>query len=159
MHYFLCLLLASVKECFRIFSSLDAECRCHFSQRKLTVSLLAFSLAYTHIRDQILSRLLQVLHADFRLDYCRLWQALIRGDMSGVERYSRRLGAGDLYPLFACVLTARSWTSVNAGISSVPVTQSEVWAHAQFMYRSRSTTFHSWESVYSCFSFSIVLVF
>ncbi|XP_029682702.1 aarF domain-containing protein kinase 1 isoform X1 [Takifugu rubripes] len=69
--------------------------------------------------------LYQVLHAEFRLDYCRLWQALIRGDMSGVERYSRRLGAGDLYPLFACVLTARSWTSVNAGISSVPVTQSE----------------------------------
>ncbi|XP_038585745.1 aarF domain-containing protein kinase 1-like [Micropterus salmoides] len=45
--------------------------------------------------------------------------------MSGVERYSRRLGAGDLYPLFACVLTARSWTAVNAGISSVPVTHSE----------------------------------
>lgn len=69
---------------------------------------------------------LQVLQPDFRLDYCRLWQALIKGDMSGVERYSRRLGAGDLYPLFACVLTARSWTSVNAGISSVPVTKFEV---------------------------------
>lgn len=80
----------------------------------------------------MLSRLLQVLHADFRLDYCRLWQALIKGNISGVERYSRRLGAGDLYPLFACVLTARSWTSVNAGISSLPVTQSEVGAHAQF---------------------------
>ncbi|KAJ4939527.1 hypothetical protein JOQ06_028975 [Pogonophryne albipinna] len=69
--------------------------------------------------------LYQVLEPDFRLDYCRLWQALIRGDMSGVERYSRRLGAGDLFPLFACVLTARSWTAVNAGISSVPVTHSE----------------------------------
>ncbi|XP_044230899.1 aarF domain-containing protein kinase 1 isoform X3 [Thunnus albacares] len=69
--------------------------------------------------------LYQVLQPDFRLDYCRLWQALIEGDMSGVECYSRRLGAGDLYPLFACVLTARSWTAVNAGISSVPVTHSE----------------------------------
>ncbi|CAK6974343.1 aarF domain-containing protein kinase 1 [Scomber scombrus] len=67
----------------------------------------------------------KVLQPDFRLDYCRLWQALIKGDMSGVERYSRSLGAGDLYPLFACVLTARSWTAVNAGISSVPVTHSE----------------------------------
>ncbi|KAF3844307.1 hypothetical protein F7725_007470 [Dissostichus mawsoni] len=47
---------------------------------------------------------------------------LDHGDMSGVERYSRRLGAGDLFALFACVLTARSWTAVNAGISSVPVT-------------------------------------
>ncbi|KAL3048737.1 aarF domain-containing protein kinase 1 [Trematomus bernacchii] len=69
--------------------------------------------------------LYQVLEPDFRLDYCRLWQALIRGDMSGVELYSRRLGAGDLFALFACVLTARSWTAVNAGISSVPVTHSE----------------------------------
>lgn len=46
--------------------------------------------------------------------------------MSGVERYSLRLGAGDLYALFACVVTSRSWTAVNAGISSVPVTRSEV---------------------------------
>uniref|UniRef100_A0A3P8TC70 AarF domain-containing protein kinase 1 n=1 Tax=Amphiprion percula TaxID=161767 RepID=A0A3P8TC70_AMPPE len=69
--------------------------------------------------------LYQVLQPDFRLDYCRLWQALINSDMSGMERYSRRLGAGDLYPLFACVLTARSWKAVNAGISSVPVTHSE----------------------------------
>ncbi|XP_032356038.1 aarF domain-containing protein kinase 1 isoform X3 [Etheostoma spectabile] len=69
--------------------------------------------------------LYQVLESDFRLNYCRLWQALIKGDMSGVERYSLRLGAGDLYPLFACVLTARSWTAINVGISSVPVTHSE----------------------------------
>ncbi|XP_059210038.1 aarF domain-containing protein kinase 1 [Centropristis striata] len=69
--------------------------------------------------------LYQTLQPDFRLDYCQLWQALIKGDMSGVERYSLRLGAGDLYPLFACVLTARSWNAINAGISSVPVTHSE----------------------------------
>uniref|UniRef100_A0A1A7YFC1 AarF domain-containing protein kinase 1 n=2 Tax=Iconisemion striatum TaxID=60296 RepID=A0A1A7YFC1_9TELE len=69
--------------------------------------------------------LYQVLQPDFRMDYCRLWMSLINGDMSGVERYSRRLGAGDLFPLFACVLTARSWTAVNTGISSVPVTQAE----------------------------------
>ncbi|KAM9355874.1 aarF domain-containing protein kinase 1 [Pholidichthys leucotaenia] len=69
--------------------------------------------------------LYQVLQPDFRMDYCRLWQALINGDMSGVERYSRRLGAGDLYPLFACVLTARSWNAVNTGISAVPVTHAE----------------------------------
>lgn len=69
--------------------------------------------------------LYQVLNQDFRLNYCKLWQSLIRGDMKGIERYSRQLGAGDLYPLFACVLTARSWKSVNTGISQTPVTQSE----------------------------------
>ncbi|XP_029349168.1 aarF domain-containing protein kinase 1 isoform X1 [Echeneis naucrates] len=69
--------------------------------------------------------LYQSLEEDFRVNYCRLWQALIKGNMSKVEQYSRRLGAGDLYPLFACVLTARSWTAVSSGISSVPVTNSE----------------------------------
>lgn len=60
------------------------------------------------------------------MNYCRLWQSLIKGDMKGIERYSRRLGAGDLYPLFACVLTARSWGSVSTGISQTPVTSAEV---------------------------------
>ncbi|XP_034015519.1 aarF domain-containing protein kinase 1 [Thalassophryne amazonica] len=69
--------------------------------------------------------LYQVLHSEFRLNYCHLWQALIKGDMSAVERYSRRLGAGDLYPLFACVLSARSWKAINAGITSTPVTHFE----------------------------------
>ncbi|XP_075782903.1 aarF domain-containing protein kinase 1 isoform X5 [Pelodiscus sinensis] len=69
--------------------------------------------------------LYQVLTQKFRLDYCRLWQSLIKADMKRVQKYSRRLGAGDLYPLFACMLTARSWDSVNRGIDRSPVTASE----------------------------------
>lgn len=137
--------------------------RCRMSSSflpKKAASLFPFSSSCTPMRDQILSCLLQVLHTDFRLDYCRLWKALITGDMSAVERYSRRLGAGDLYPLFACVLTARSWTSVNAGISSVPVTQSEVGAHTQVMCCSRPTTCRCSECLYSCvFFFFDCLVF
>lgn len=68
----------------------------------------------------------QVLSESFRMDYCRLWQALIKADMKRVQKYSRRLGAGDLYPLFACMLTARSWESVNRGIDQSPVSASEV---------------------------------
>ncbi|KAM6074025.1 aarF domain-containing protein kinase 1 isoform 2-T4 [Chlamydotis macqueenii] len=68
---------------------------------------------------------LQVLSESFRMDYCRLWQALIKADMKRVQKYSRRLGAGDLYPLFACMLTARSWESVNRGIDRSPVSASE----------------------------------
>ncbi|XP_042725022.1 aarF domain-containing protein kinase 1 isoform X1 [Lagopus leucura] len=69
--------------------------------------------------------LYQVLSESFRMDYCRLWQALIKADMKRVQKYSRRLGAGDLYPLFACMLTARSWESVNRGIDQSPVSASE----------------------------------
>lgn len=68
----------------------------------------------------------QVLSDSFRMDYCRLWQALIKADMKRVQKYSQRLGAGDLYPLFACMLTARSWESVNRGIDQSPVSASEV---------------------------------
>ncbi|XP_050753450.1 aarF domain-containing protein kinase 1 isoform X2 [Gymnogyps californianus] len=69
--------------------------------------------------------LYQVLSESFRMDYCRLWQALIKADMKRVQKYSRRLGAGNLYPLFACMLTARSWESVNRGIDRSPVSASE----------------------------------
>ncbi|XP_049755436.1 aarF domain-containing protein kinase 1 isoform X1 [Elephas maximus indicus] len=69
--------------------------------------------------------LYQVLTEEFRLDYCHLWQSLIWTDMKKVKEYSQRLGAGELYPLFACMLTARSWNSVNRGISQAPVTATE----------------------------------
>ncbi|XP_072314006.1 aarF domain-containing protein kinase 1 isoform X1 [Eucyclogobius newberryi] len=69
--------------------------------------------------------LYQVLQPDFRVEYCKLWQALINQDLKEMEQSSRRLGAGDLYPLFVCVLTARSWTAVNSGISAAPITHSE----------------------------------
>ncbi|XP_009426480.1 aarF domain-containing protein kinase 1 isoform X2 [Pan troglodytes] len=69
--------------------------------------------------------LYQVLTEEFRLNYCHLWQSLIWTDMKRVKEYSQRLGAGDLYPLFACMLTARSWDSVNRGISQAPVTATE----------------------------------
>ncbi|XP_040598613.1 aarF domain-containing protein kinase 1 isoform X3 [Mesocricetus auratus] len=69
--------------------------------------------------------LYQVLTEEFRLDYCRLWQSLIWTDMERVKKYSQRLGAAELYPLFACMLTARSWDSVKRGIGQAPVTATE----------------------------------
>ncbi|XP_064427493.1 aarF domain-containing protein kinase 1 isoform X3 [Mirounga angustirostris] len=69
--------------------------------------------------------LYQVLTDEFRLDYCHLWQSLIWTDMEKVKKYSQRLGAGELYPLFACMLTARSWDSVNKGIGQASVTATE----------------------------------
>ncbi|XP_036286020.1 aarF domain-containing protein kinase 1 isoform X2 [Pipistrellus kuhlii] len=69
--------------------------------------------------------LYQMLTEEFRLDYCNLWQSLIWTDMEKVKKYCHRLGAGDFYPLLACMLTARSWNSVNRGISQAPVTATE----------------------------------
>nr|XP_038968582.1 aarF domain-containing protein kinase 1 isoform X3 [Rattus norvegicus] len=67
----------------------------------------------------------EVLTEEFRLDYCNLWQSLIWTDLDRVKYYSQRLGAADLYPLFACMLTARSWASVKQGIGQAPVSATE----------------------------------
>ncbi|XP_067894700.1 aarF domain-containing protein kinase 1 isoform X1 [Heterodontus francisci] len=69
--------------------------------------------------------LYQNLTEEFRLDYCHLWHSLIKTDMQGIEMYSKRLGAGELYPLFACMLTARSWASITKGIDQTPVSKNE----------------------------------
>ncbi|XP_071961915.1 aarF domain-containing protein kinase 1-like [Antedon mediterranea] len=63
--------------------------------------------------------LYQILTNEFRLNYANLWQSLIAADIEGIKTYSQRLGAGELYPLFACMITARSWAVVTHGIDQV----------------------------------------
>ena len=52
--------------------------------------------------------------------------SLIQADMGGIKTYAQKLNAGDLYPLFACMLTARTWDSINVGIDKKELTESEV---------------------------------
>ena len=47
---------------------------------------------------------------DFRLLYARLWRALITADTEAVKVFARQCGAGELYTLFASMLTRRPWT-------------------------------------------------
>jgi aarF domain-containing kinase len=52
------------------------------------------------------------LNDQFRLNYCRLWKALIEVDEDAIQEYSRLLcGPNASYQLFACILTARAWES------------------------------------------------
>ena len=46
--------------------------------------------------------------------------------MDNIKHYGQALGAGELYPLFACMLTARSWKSVTTGIEKVAPNTAEV---------------------------------
>ena len=52
------------------------------------------------------------LDAAFRLEYARLWRALATADTRGIKASAQRLGVGDLYPLFAAMLTQRPWDDV-----------------------------------------------
>ncbi|XP_064602704.1 aarF domain-containing protein kinase 1-like [Liolophura sinensis] len=62
--------------------------------------------------------LYQSLTDEFRVNYSKLWMSLINADQKGIKHYSSLMNAGDLYPLFACMLTARSWTAVSSGIAN-----------------------------------------
>ncbi|KAK3597878.1 hypothetical protein CHS0354_029458 [Potamilus streckersoni] len=69
--------------------------------------------------------LYQTLTDDFRVNYSKLWMSLIKADMEGIKTYAMKLNAGNLYPLFACMLTARSWKSISSGIDRIEYTASE----------------------------------
>ncbi|XP_042895385.1 aarF domain-containing protein kinase 1 [Parasteatoda tepidariorum] len=61
----------------------------------------------------------------FRFQYSNMWLALMNADVKGVEYWGKKLGVGDLYGLFACMLTARSWTAVTKGIEKTEKTSEE----------------------------------
>ncbi|ESO91928.1 hypothetical protein LOTGIDRAFT_121554 [Lottia gigantea] len=69
--------------------------------------------------------LYQSLTEEFRLNYCKLWLALIKADVDKIKKYSERMNAGKMAGLFACMLTARSWNSITKGIDKSQISSSE----------------------------------
>ena len=72
------------------------------------------------------------LTPDSRLLYARLWKALITADTEAIKLYARQCGAGELYGLFAAMLTRRPWTEVGRGRlqGSAPIEREQLqeWA-------------------------------
>ena len=65
------------------------------------------------------------VNEQLRISYCRLWKALIDGDMPGVERACSDMGVPHLYRIMASVLTQRSWETISNGKLNVPRTSEE----------------------------------
>lgn len=55
---------------------------------------------------------------EFRLQYAHLWNALIRGDPAGIQKYAQLMHAGDMYPLFASMLTRKPYSHLTASRGS-----------------------------------------
>ncbi|KAF8975684.1 hypothetical protein BGZ46_008924 [Entomortierella lignicola] len=53
------------------------------------------------------------LSPEFRLDYARLWTAVINSDKEEIKRRALKLGGIDAYELFACILTGRDWDVIQ----------------------------------------------
>eukprot|EP00898_Chlorokybus_atmophyticus_P006585 jgi/Chlat1/6928/Chrsp52S06595 len=81
--------------------------------------------------------LYRTLSPDFKFHYASLWKALVLSDVDGIKRESRAVGAGDAYPLFAAMLTARPWDKIaeasldHLAHKGTPEEKAEVQAYAQ----------------------------
>lgn len=71
-------------------------------------------------------RLKQKLDDDLRIHYSKMWLAMINADVEGMKRHAEALNVGHLFGLFACMLTARSWKALQAGIGKHEFTDIEV---------------------------------
>jgi aarF domain-containing kinase len=58
--------------------------------------------------------LYRTLPPQLRLNYAKMWRAIIMGDIPGIRRYAARMNAGDMAELFASMLTTRSWDTLLA---------------------------------------------
>jgi aarF domain-containing kinase len=68
----------------------------------------------------------QSLTDEFRVNYCKLWMSMIKADLEGIKKYATAMNAGDMYGLFACMLTGRSWKVISSGIDKQGYSKSEV---------------------------------
>ncbi|CAI5450144.1 unnamed protein product [Caenorhabditis angaria] len=50
--------------------------------------------------------------------YSDLWMAILKPDMQEIRKVANQMGVGELYGLFACIVTRRSWKSVTSGIDN-----------------------------------------
>ena len=72
------------------------------------------------------------LNNQFRYDYADFWSAIINRDVEAIKAAADNLGVGNLYGLFACMVTARSWSSIQKGVDVAERSAAEVG----FTYKS-----------------------
>ena len=52
--------------------------------------------------------------------------AILRKDLQSIKVHAQALNGGELYPLLACIITARSWDSIRTGVDRTAVNRAEV---------------------------------
>ncbi|RZB39466.1 putative aarF domain-containing protein kinase 1 [Asbolus verrucosus] len=66
------------------------------------------------------------LSDEFRVEYANLWLSILNRDRKAMRLHSANLGIkGDLYGLFACMVTGRTWDTILKGIDKAKPTKSE----------------------------------
>jgi len=62
---------------------------------------------------------------DFRYNYAQFWHSILKADLEGIKQSADCLGVGNLYGLFACMVTGRSWGSIQKGIDKAEKNSAE----------------------------------
>ncbi|XP_044260030.1 aarF domain-containing kinase 1 [Tribolium madens] len=66
------------------------------------------------------------LSDEFRVEYANLWLSILNRDRKAMRLHSGNLGIkGDLYGLFACMVTGRTWDTILKGIDQQKPSKSE----------------------------------
>jgi aarF domain-containing kinase len=69
---------------------------------------------------------LQDLEPKFKRRYAQLWLSILNSDTTAMKRIATELGVGDLYWLFSCMVTGRTWEAISGGITKSRLNSSEV---------------------------------
>ena len=59
---------------------------------------------------------IQQLTEQFRHQYSRMLLAVINADVPQMKIWGQALGVGDLFPLLACIMTAKPWNAIERGL-------------------------------------------
>lgn len=62
---------------------------------------------------------------DFRTEYAKLWLSILKKDKVAMKEHCTTLGVGDMYGLFACMVSGRSWDAIESGIEKTKFTENE----------------------------------
>ncbi|KAK8745741.1 hypothetical protein OTU49_000354 [Cherax quadricarinatus] len=65
------------------------------------------------------------LTSDFRVTYSKFWLSILNANLNEIRQYGTELGVGELYGLFACMVTGRSWNSIAKGIDKMERSSTE----------------------------------
>ncbi|XP_056637640.1 aarF domain-containing kinase 1 [Diorhabda carinulata] len=66
------------------------------------------------------------LKEEIRIEYSNLWLSILNRDHNGMRKHSKNLGIeGNAYGLFACMVTGRSWNSIEKGIDKEQMSKEE----------------------------------
>lgn len=77
-------------------------------------------------RFKKVERCSQNLTNEVRWEYSKLWLSILDKDKQGMKEHCDKLGVGDLYALFACMVSGRTWDSIESGLDKTKFTAREV---------------------------------